>query len=87
MLDIAFEQLGVIPRTRNEFFEIAAVAECYLIITHVKNKESKKQPLRIGLPVKLADGRISIKKEEIFSYLVYNIVSLGKIPGKTEPSS
>ena len=23
---------------------VVAVAECYLIITHVKNKESKKQP-------------------------------------------
>ena len=33
--DIAFAQLGVIPRTRNRFGEIVAVAERYLIITHV----------------------------------------------------
>ena len=39
---IVFAQLGVIPRTRNKFVEIVAVAERYLIITHVKNKESKK---------------------------------------------
>ena len=52
-----------------------------------KNKESKKQPLQIYLSVKLADGRISIKKEEISSYLVYNIATLGKMAGKTEPFS
>ena len=34
-----------------------------------------------------ADERISIKKEQISLYLVYNIVSLGKMAGKTEPSS
>ena len=33
----------------------------------------------------LADRRISIKKEEISLYLVYNIVSLSKLAGKTEP--
>ena len=33
------------------FVEIVAVAERYLIITHVKNKESKKQPFRICLHV------------------------------------
>ena len=36
------------------------------VIAHVKNKESKKQPFRIFLPVKLADGRMSIKKENFF---------------------
>ena len=81
-------QLGVIPRTRNKFVEIVAVAERYLIITHVKNKESKKQPFRIWLPVIiLADEKISIKKEEISSYLVYNIVSLGKMAGEAETFS
>ena len=35
--DIAFAQLGVIPRTTNKFVEIAAAAECYLITNHVKN--------------------------------------------------
>ena len=33
----------------------------------------------------LPDGRIAIKEEEISSYLVYSIVSLGKMVGKTEP--
>ena len=36
MFDIVFVQLGVIARTRNNFVEIAAVAERYLIIIHVK---------------------------------------------------
>ena len=30
--DIVSAQLGVIPRTRNKFAEIVAVAECYLIV-------------------------------------------------------
>ena len=34
-----------------------------------------------------ADGRISIKREQISSYLVYNIFSLGKMAGKAEPFS
>ena len=38
--DIVFAQLGVITRARNNFAEIAAVAERYLIITHVENKEA-----------------------------------------------
>ena len=33
------------------------------------------------------DKRISIKKEQISSYLVYIIVSLGKMAGKAEPFS
>ena len=43
--DNAFAQLGVIKRTSNKFVKIVAVAERYLIITHVKNKELKKPPL------------------------------------------
>ena len=62
---------------------MVATAERYLIITHVKNKESKKQPFRICLAVQLTDGRILIKKEDISSYLVYNIVILGKMGEKT----
>ena len=54
--DIMFAQLGVVPKTRSKFVEIIAAGECYLITTHVKNKESKKQPFRICLSVKLADG-------------------------------
>ena len=76
--DIVFPQLEIIPRTRNKFVEIVAVAERYLIITHVKNKESKQLPFRICLHVKLAEGRIS-KKGRISLYLIYNIVSLGKM--------
>ena len=34
-----------------------------------------------------ADERISIKKEQISSYLVYNIVSLGNMARKAEPFS
>ena len=82
MFDIAFARLGIIPKTRNKFVETVAVAERYLIITHVKYKESKKQPMRIYLPVKLADGRISIRKEETSSDLVYNTASLGKMAPK-----
>ena len=63
---IAFRQLGVIPRTRNKFNEITVVAECYLITNQVKNKESKKLPLRICLPVKLAGGRMSIDNGKKF---------------------
>ena len=65
--------------------ERVVAAEGFFIISHVKNKESMKQPFRICLPVKLADGRISIKNEEISSYPVYNIVTLGQMAGKTEP--
>ena len=72
-----FAQLGVIPGTRNKFVEMVAAAVSYLSITHVKNKESKKQPF--GTYLYLSDGRISIKKEESSLYLVYNIVSLGKM--------
>ena len=60
MFDIVFAQLGVIPRTRNKFIEIVAVAERHFIIGHLKKKESKKQPIRF--PAKLPDGRMSVKK-------------------------
>ena len=63
---IAFAELGVTPRTRNRFDEIVAVAECYLISNHAKNEESNKQPFQICLPVKLVDGRMSMKKEQKF---------------------
>ena len=35
----------------------------------------------------LADKRILIEKEQISSYIVYNIVSLSKMGGKAEPFS
>ena len=68
------------PRTRNKFVEIVAVAECYLIRKHVKNKESKKQ--RMCVSVKLADGKMSMKKENNSSYIIYNIFNLGKMARK-----
>ena len=46
----------------NKSVEILAFAERYFIIAHVKNKESKKQPFQIYFRVKLAKGRMSIKK-------------------------
>ena len=79
--DIAFAQLGVIPRTTNKFVEIAAAAECYLITNHVKN--IKEAAVWISLPVKLADGRMSVKKEKNYSHLIYNIFSLGKMAAKS----
>ena len=47
--DIVFPQLGVIPGIRS--IEIVAVVERYVVISHAKNKESKKQKFRICLPV------------------------------------
>ena len=35
----------------------------------------------------LADERISVKKEKSSLYLVYNIVSQGKMVGKADPFS
>ena len=64
--DKAFAQLGVITRTRKKFVEIVAVVEHYLRIIHAKNKKSKKQPLQISLPAKLADGRMPVKKGTVF---------------------
>ena len=53
-----------------------AVGDCFLIITGVQNKKSKKQPFRIYFYVKLADGRMSMKKgKKISSYLIYQIAS------------
>ena len=59
-----------------------AVAEYYLITNHAKNKESKKQTFRICLPVKLADGKMSMKKEKNCSYLIFKIFNQGKMAGK-----
>ena len=71
------------PRT-NKIVEIAAASECYLIINLLKNKESKKQLFRIYLPIKLAEGKISMKKEKNSSKLIYNIASFSKMAGKTD---
>ena len=37
--------------------------------------------------IKLADRKMTIKKENISSHLIYNIVNLSKMAGKTEPFS
>ena len=42
--DIAFAQLGIIPRTKNKFAEIVAVAGCYLVINHVNNIKEAAVP-------------------------------------------
>ena len=79
--DVAFAQLGVIPRTKNKFVEIVVAAECYLITNLVKNIKEAAVP-NVKLPVKLADGRMSVKKEKKYSHLIYNIFSLGKMAEK-----
>ena len=66
-LDIAFAELKVISRTRNKFVGRVAVAECFLIVSYIKNKESNKQPCRIYLTAKLADRRTPVKKKSISS--------------------
>ena len=40
--DIAFAQLGVIPKTRNKFVEIVTVAEGYLITNHIKKIKNQR---------------------------------------------
>ena len=55
---------------QEKFAEIIAITECSLIITDLQNKESRKQPFRKNLPVKLVDGRMSVKEEKVFSYLI-----------------
>ena len=40
--DITFAQLEIIPKTSNKFVKIVAVAERYLIITHVKKQRIKE---------------------------------------------
>ena len=42
--DIAFAQLGNIPRTKNTFVEIVVVTECCLITNHIKNIKDAAVP-------------------------------------------
>ena len=46
--------------------EMVAVADGYLIVTDAQNKESKKQPFRIYLPVRLPDGKLLIERKKRF---------------------
>ena len=41
-------------QSRNQFLEIVAVGERYLIINDAQNKESKRQPFRITLSRKIS---------------------------------
>ena len=58
-----------------------------MIITHVRSEESKKQLLRMYFSITLADRKMTVKKENIFSHLIYNIVNLSKMAGKAESFS
>ena len=49
-----------------------------------KNKESKKQLFGIYLPVKLATGKMSIKKKKIFLAPNSSYYQFQKMAGKTE---
>ena len=83
--DIVFELLGVIRRTNKKIVEIVSASEFYLIINPLKkNKESKKQLFRLYLPVKLAEGKMSMKKEKNSSNIIYITISFSKIAGKRE---
>ena len=42
----------------------------------------KEAAFQICLPVKLADGKMSVKKEKNYSHLIYNIFKSGKTAGK-----
>ena len=68
-------------QSRNQFLEIVAVGERYLIINDAQNKESKRQPFRITLSRKISRWDL----EKISSTLIYNIFSLSKMTGKIEP--
>ena len=48
------------------------------VITHVKIKNQRSSRFECAS----TGERISIKKEDVSSYLFYNIVSLGKIAGR-----
>ena len=81
--DIVFELLGVIARTNNKIVEIAGASECYLIINPFKESGIKEAAVPNIPSVKLADGKMSMKKEKNSSYLIYNIISFSKMEGKT----
>ena len=59
-------------------------SECYLIINpFIKQGIRKAAVPNITFP-KLADGEISVKKEKISTYLIYNVISFSKMTGKTK---
>lgn len=70
--DDALTQLWVIKKNSLEI----AVAGCYLIITDLQNKKSKKQLFRVYLFVKLFDVKLSIKYQKVSSYQIFFVVSL-----------
>ena len=78
--DIVFAQLGIIPRTKNKFVEIVAVAECYLITNHVKNI---KEAAVLNMPsCKISWWKNVSEKGKTFFALNLQHFSLGKLAGK-----
>ena len=84
MFDIVFVQLGVIPRTKRRFIEIVAVEERYLIMTQVKKYRMKEEVVPNMPSCKISWWKNAKKKGKICSNLIYSIVSLDKMAGKTE---
>ena len=78
--DIVFVELWVITRTGNTFVEIVAVSGRYLII----NSGIKEAPVPNMPSRKISWWKNANKKEKKFFYLIYNIVGLSKMAGKTE---
>ena len=68
---------------------MVAVAERYWVIPHVKNKESKKQPFLICLPIIIwfSWWKNNNKKGRNLFVPSLKFASLGKMTGKTEPFS
>ena len=81
--DIVFAQLGCITRTRNKFVETVAALECYWIIISGVNQAAVSDMLFH----KISWWKNVNKKEKSFFNLIYNIVSLSKIAGKTKSLS
>ena len=61
VLMLYLRSCGSTQEQQNNFFYIVAASEC---LSWCKNNELKKQLFRIYIPVKLAYGRISVKKEK-----------------------
>ena len=80
---IVFAPLGVITRTNNKVVKIVAASVLinYKPFQKISNEKSSCSEY---LPVKLADGKRSTKKEKISPYLIYNIISFSKMDRKTD---
>ena len=67
----------------NKFIKILPFAERYLSITHAKNKRIKERSSRS----ELADGKMPIKKEKMYSYLIKILSVWARWLEKHEPFS